>query len=91
MSSTIKQIKTSKALSITQERYAELTLIYFLETQSDKECKKVIRELQISQAELERLYEKWARVIKRFRQEKPDAKNESIILEDRNESDTCAE
>ena len=61
-------------LTIEDERKAELTLLMLLEDMPQEERVPFLKENGISFDEFNRIYEKWFRVLERYRKEKSDAR-----------------
>ena len=61
-------------LTIEDERQAELTLLMLLEDMSQSERIPFLQEAGVSFDEFNRIYEKWFRVLERYRKEKSDAR-----------------
>lgn len=61
-------------LTIEDERKAELTLLTLLEDMPQEERVPFLKENNISFEEFNRIYEKWFRVLERYRKEKSDAR-----------------
>ena len=61
-------------LTIEDERKAELTLLMLLEDMPQEDRVPFLKENNISYEEFNRIYEKWFRVLERYRKEKANAR-----------------
>ena len=61
-------------LTIEDERQAELTLLMLLEDMSQSERIPFLQEAGVSFDEFNRIYEKWFRVLERYRKEKANGR-----------------
>jgi hypothetical protein len=66
-------------LTIEDERQAELTLLMLLEDMPQEDRVPFLKENNISYEEFNRIYEKWFRVLERYRKEKADARTNETL------------